>query len=571
MTRPLVVKAARRCGGLGPVLPSLVTAIFLLMPGAAHAVNSLAVVRDGKPAAVRYVGAPWEKTADGLAAQGRDRWLYADGGLAAGDFHIAARLKLKRLEGTAASFDLSGSRLGFDAGGPKVWTESAGLFLEGPLFAENARPIGDRHGGIEANVFFDFEAIRENGVTRFLIDGREVCRKEEWDEPVGLIGFRSWRSEMTIQNFQISGNLIEPPPPPVYASGQDGYHTYRIPALAVTAKGTVLAFCEGRKAGMSDTGDIDLLVKRSADSGATWSPQRIVWDDGGNTCGNPVPVVDRQTGTIWLLMTWNLGSDYEAQIVAGTNKDTRRVFVTSSDDDGLSWSPPREITAAVKRPDWGWYATGPGGGIRIEHGPHQGRLVIPCNHTEAGRNYAHVFYSDDHGKTWKLGGRTPEPGVNECQVVELPGGRLMLNMRNYHDYTKKVYDSKRERQVSFSDDGGMTWTAPRPDPALIEPICQGAIRRYRWADDEGGSVLLFCNPASRIARVNLSIRASFDEGQTWPVARVVHPGPSGYSDLARLADDRIGCLYEAGDARSFESIRFVSLNERTLATKVRRQ
>jgi sialidase-1 len=366
---------------------------------------------------------------------------------------------------------------------------------------------------------------------------------------------------MTIQSFEITGNLIEPPPPPVYAGGQDGYHTYRIPALAVTAKGTVLAFCEGRKAGTSDSGDIDLLVKRSTDNGQTWNPQQIVWDDGGNTCGNPVPVVDRETGTIWLLMTWNHGDDTEEQIKARTSKDTRRVFVVSSTDDGLNWSAPREITDAVKPPDWTWYATGPGGGIQIEQGPHRGRLVIPCNHIEAatGLNYSNIFYSDDHGKNWKPGGRTPEPYVNECQVVELPGGRLMLNMRNYHDYTKKVFDSPRERQVSFSDDGGLTWTAPRPDPGLIEPICQGAIHRYRWADDEGGSVILFSNPASRSARVNLTLRASFDDGFTWPVSQVLHPGPSGYSDLAVLANGEIGCIFEAGDQHSFEQIRFTRL------------
>ena len=351
----------------------------------------------------------------------------------------------------------------------------------------------------------------------------------------------------------------------LWVGGQDGYQTYRIPALAVTANGTVLAFCEGRKAGMSDTGDIDLLVKRSTDNGRTWSPQQIVWNDAGNTCGNPVPVVDRQTGTIWLLMAWNRGEDSGEQITARTSRDTRRVFVTGSNDDGLSWSAPREITGAVKHPDWTWYATGPGGGIQIEHGPHRGRLVIPCNHIEAAtgqsyQNYSNVFYSDDHGKRWQLGGRTPQPGVNECQVVELPGGRLLLNMRNYHDYTKKVYDSKRERQVSFSDDGGMTWTAPRPDPALIEPVCQGAIHRCCWAADGTPGVLLLSNPASRSERVNMTVRASFDEGDTWPVSHVIHPGPSGYSDLAVLANGEIACVFEAGEKHCVEQIRFTCLS-----------
>lgn len=145
----------------------------------------------------------------------------------------------------------------------------------------------------------------------------------------------------------------------LFVSGTEGYDTYRIPSLIVTKNGTLLAFCEGRKKNRSDAGDIDLLVKRSMDGGRTWTPQMTLWDDGDNTCGNPCPVVDRDTGTIWLLMTWNLGTDREDEIVSGTSKDTRRVFITSSNDDGKTWKKPKEITDAVKRKEWTWYATGP--------------------------------------------------------------------------------------------------------------------------------------------------------------------------------------------------------------------
>jgi sialidase-1 len=120
----------------------------------------------------------------------------------------------------------------------------------------------------------------------------------------------------------------------VFVSGQDVYHTYRIPALVTTKKGTLLAFCEGRKSGRSDSGNIDLLVKRSADNGKTWSSRQVVWDDRENTCGNPCPVVDQQTGTIWLLMTWNRGDDRESAIKKNTSRDTRRVWVSKSNNDG---------------------------------------------------------------------------------------------------------------------------------------------------------------------------------------------------------------------------------------------
>jgi sialidase-1 len=335
----------------------------------------------------------------------------------------------------------------------------------------------------------------------------------------------------------------------LFVAGQQGYHTYRIPALTVTVEGTLLALCEGRKHSRSDSSDIALLLKRSADGGETWSEQQVVWDDVGNTCGNPCPVVDCETGTIWLLMTWNLGQDRESQIIDGTSEDTRHVFVTHSEDDGITWAVPRDITTEVKRPDWTWYATGPGAGIQVERGVCQGRLVIPCDHIEAGtkHRYSHIMYSDDHGQTWCLGGRTPQHGVNECEVVELADGGLMLNMRNYDR-------SRHSRKVSISHDGGMTWGNIYADPALIEPICQASIRRYAWPDEGGRDTILFSNPAHEENRVNMTIRRSDNGGQSWPFDRVLHAGPSAYSCLAVLRDGKVACLYEAGETHPYESI-----------------
>ncbi|MHC4982747.1 MAG: sialidase family protein [Planctomycetota bacterium] len=334
----------------------------------------------------------------------------------------------------------------------------------------------------------------------------------------------------------------------IYRSGREGYRTYRIPALSVSPEGTVLAFCEGRRNSPSDTGDIDMLVKRSTDNGRTWSAQQTIWDDGVNTCGNPCPVMDVETGTTWLLMTWNRGGDSESAIIDRTSEDSRRVFVTHSSDDGLSWARPAEITDDVKSPDWTWYATGPGAGIQITRGPHKGRLVVPCDHIEAGTNhyYSHIIYSDDHGKTWTLGGRAPRHQVNECQVVEITGSRLMLNMRNYDR-------SNRRRQVAFSDDGGLSWKGQRFDPALIEPICQASFRRYGWPEG-GKDVVLFSNPASETERVNMTVRASYDEGRNWPVSKALHPGPSAYSDLAVSPDGTIWCFYEGGEKHPYEKI-----------------
>lgn len=334
----------------------------------------------------------------------------------------------------------------------------------------------------------------------------------------------------------------------VFVSGQDGYHTYRIPAIVTTANGTVLAFAEGRKHSASDTGDIDLVLKRSSNGGRTWSDTSVVWDDGANTCGNPCPVLDRETGTIWLLLTWNRGDDVEPRIIAQTSTDTRRVFVTHSTDDGQTWAKPKEITATTKLSNWTWYATGPGAGIQVEHGPQRGRLVIPCDHIEAGtkRYFSHVIFSDDRGESWQLGGSSPRDQVNECEVVELTGHRLMLNMRNY-DRTQ------RTRQTTLSHDGGLTWTDQRHATELIEPICQASIRRYSWPNDGRKGIILFSNPAST-RREKMTVRLSEDDGQTWSAGRQLHAGPSAYSCLITFPDQTIGCLYETGEKSPYERI-----------------
>lgn len=346
----------------------------------------------------------------------------------------------------------------------------------------------------------------------------------------------------------------------VFVSGTGGYHTYRIPAVIVTPKGTLLAFCEGRKTGRSDHGDLDLVLRRSTDNGKTWSPMRIVYEEGGDekvTIGNPCPVVDQDTGRVWLPFCRN-------------NDD---VLVTFSDDDGKTWAEPREITDTVKRSGWGWYATGPGVGIQLARGKHKGRLVIPCDHGEQidGKRvmYSHVFYSDDHGQTWTLGG-TVDRHTDECQVVELSDGTLMINMRNYWGRDGKQQAKDKMRAVATSRDGGETWENLRFDQTLIEPICQGSFLRYSTTEDSGPDRLLFSNPASKTTRHRMTVRLSNDEGKTWPVAMLLHEGPSAYSCLTVLPDGSIGCLYEGGENDAYEKIIFArfsleSLNQQQVA------
>ena len=334
----------------------------------------------------------------------------------------------------------------------------------------------------------------------------------------------------------------------VYVGGSDGYASFRIPALGVAPDGSVLAFCEGRRQSANDHGAIEVLVRRSSDHGLTWGPIQIVWSDSANTCGNPTVVTDRETGVIWLFMTWNRGTETESQILSGTAQESRRVWVTHSEDQGRHWASPEDITAQVKSPDWRWYATGPGNGIQLVRGSHAGRLVIPANHSiwREGKSVyrAHVFYSDDHGKSWKLGGVEGDQ-TNESAVAELDDGRLLQNMRSYH--------GKNRRAIAISRDSGESWSPVTLDETLIEPVCQASLISVASQKPGTGTVLAFSNPAS-LKRERLTVRFSPDGGTTWPGGEVVHAGPAGYSSLGLVSPTSVGCLFENGLESPYERI-----------------
>ncbi len=353
----------------------------------------------------------------------------------------------------------------------------------------------------------------------------------------------------------------------LFVAGQGGYKLYRIPGIVVTRRGTVLAYCEARHSDSGDWGPIDVLMRRSTDGGRTWMPpQQLVHLEGNlpinpvaaaqnldkpgdNTVNNPVAIVDHDTGAVHLLYCL----------------EYMRCFYIRSDDDGLSWTQPVEITETFQRfrpqYDWKVIATGPAHGIQLTRGGHKGRLVVPVWLSLGTGGHAHrpsvtaTIYSDDHGQTW-LPGEIAVPDTaefvypNETVVVQLADGRVMLNTRS---------ESKRHRRiVTTSADGASGWSKPHFDEALLEPICMAGIVRVRDENDGQPGVLAFSNPhnlsrrdgqetAGRSRdRVNVSIKLSYDEGKTWPVNRTLEQGFSGYSDLAALADGTILCLYERG-------------------------
>lgn len=337
--------------------------------------------------------------------------------------------------------------------------------------------------------------------------------------------------------------------PYIFSKGQNGYNTYRIPAIVKSSKGTLLAFCEGRKTGGGDSGDIDLVLRRSIDGGKTWSKMIIVWDDVANTCGNPSPVVDPETGRIHLLLTHNLGVDKAAGDFnkPGVTRGTRTVHYTWSDDDGLTWAPVEDITSEAKEENMGWYATGPCHAIIKEYDPHKGRIIVPCDYntmatdTTSSKGFSHVIYSDDKGASWKIGGNVS--GGNESSVAELDDGRLVISCRS----------GGGVRRFAWSDDAGETFSSPILMNDLPDPRCQGSLLSTVFQDKQ---ILLHSNCADKSSRIKLTVKASLDGGETWNSGHTVWDGPSAYSDMVMLDDNILGVLYENGESSSYERISF---------------
>ncbi|MEW5977457.1 MAG: sialidase family protein [Acidobacteriota bacterium] len=322
----------------------------------------------------------------------------------------------------------------------------------------------------------------------------------------------------------------------VFVGGQDDINTYRIPSLICTKKGTVLAFAEGRRDNNIDGSPTDLVLKRSLGNNYAWSPpkrrgpvpgdrtreQNMTWQPmqvlikskDRDAYMNPLPIIDDRDGTIFLLV----------------NRHTRftegrwgSIWLLKSTDEGATWSTPIDITPSVGNKE-----LGPGVGIQMKNG----RLVAPT--------YEGVIYSEDHGETWRAGGKTTGP-VNESQVVELADGSLLFNTRG-----------SPHRTVIISKDGGETWGEPHRDLALSDSElwggCQGSLIWYS-RKDEGADQnrLLFANPADPRHRFDLTVRLSYDEGKTWPVAKLLKKGTGAYSSMTVFPDGTIGIIYETGN------------------------
>lgn len=342
---------------------------------------------------------------------------------------------------------------------------------------------------------------------------------------------------------------------------QDNVDTYRIPGMVTTNKGSLITVYDNRYDGPVDLqADADVGMSRSTDGGTTWEPMKVIMDMGEyggkpqdqNGIGDPSILVDRTTGTIWVAAVWAHGHpgkrNWYASNPGMTPEETSQFVLVKSEDDGLTWSAPINITSQIKKPEWQLLLQGPGRGITLK----DGTLVFPAQFADKNRMpHSTIIYSKDAGLTWKIG-TGARPNTTEAQVVQLDDHSLMLNMRD---------NRGGSRAVAITKDLGQTWVEHISSRrALIEPVCMASL--ISLDHSEKGKLLFFFNPNNDKHRKNMTLKTSFDQGVTWPSKNqleLYEDFCSGYSCMTVIDENHIGVLYEGNKELYFEKINLKEL------------
>lgn len=322
----------------------------------------------------------------------------------------------------------------------------------------------------------------------------------------------------------------------------DDVNSYRIPGIVTTDQGTLISVYDARYKNSADLpGNIDVGMSRSKDGGKTWEAMKVIMDMGAphenNGVGDPSVLFDPITKKIWVAALWSKGNRSIAGSGPGlSEEETGQFAVTSSSDDGLTWTKPYSITAQVKNPLWRLFFPGPGNGIAMA----DGKLVFPAQYwDEKKMPHSTLIYSDDHGQSWKAG-LGAKSNTTESQLVETRPGTIMLNMRD---------NRGKFRSVATTTDMGQSWSShPTTEHTLADPVCMGSLIKAKVkVKGVMKDVLFFSNPNSSSERKDLTIKASLDLGETWMDANqllVDERGSFGYSALTKIDDHTLGILYE---------------------------
>ncbi len=340
----------------------------------------------------------------------------------------------------------------------------------------------------------------------------------------------------------------------LYRNGDAGYPRFRIPALLALDNGAVLAFAEGRQPEFEGQHDDhamnDIVLRRSLDGGDSWEPHQVIAEMGGDSLNDPCAVYLPDTGRV-LLMFQRFPRGYHARVMEHTEMAelgyggprNTQTFVTYSDDDGATWSEPRDITRSVRAED-AISVGSPGVGVVLSRGEHAGRVLIPLYETIPlgdGERYwrNRVAISDDGGETWRTSERVPDDTLtgygNEAQLAERADGSILMHAR-WQEGANRVLQT-------VSRDGGKTWGPIAPSPDLVTTPCMTSLFSY---SEDGNAWLLASLPKSEEGRENGTIMLSRDGGETWAFGRSVYDGGFAYSCLTKLPDNRVGLLFERG-------------------------
>ena len=345
----------------------------------------------------------------------------------------------------------------------------------------------------------------------------------------------------------------------VFTAGEAGYKNFRIPAIVKAGNNDLLAIAEGRLNGGADFGDIDIVMKRSKDNGKTWLDFTVLADQGSLQAGNPAPVLDKHDpvhpqGVLYIF--YNTGNNHENEVRKGNGY--REVWFIESTDHGIHWSNPTNITAQVHRPkvtgtmyqfeeDWRSYAITPGHAMQLDNGKYKGRIFVPANHSAGppmksfSEYRAHGFYTDDHGKSFKLAANIAFPGSNESIATEISGGGLLMSIRNQ-------LGDVRSRILAYSTSGGQTWDTTYFEKQLPDAVCQASLLTLGYK--KGKAIVASSNAATERKRDSLTIKISKDDGKTWKKSILIDASVNGakdwtaYSDMVILSKRTIGILYE---------------------------
>lgn len=259
-------------------------------------------------------------------------------------------------------------------------------------------------------------------------------------------------------------------------------------------------------------------MKRSYDNGKTWSLLELFYSNSSslesNVIGNAAPVQDLLTARIYLPFCRN----------------NEEIWISYSDDDGITWSLPTYQPQLVES-DWKWVGIGPPGGIQLTS---TGRLLIPGYHTnkwkgDGSMSHGHTIISDDHGITWSIGNKSfgSPYFTNECQAVELRNNSILINARSLLNYRIQL----------ISNDGGITFNEPYIVQDIVQPFdgCEGSLIR-----DSTSNKLYFTLPYSHtIIRINMTMYESYDDGLSWQYVTTIDSGASAYSSLQLLPSSMI--------------------------------